>query len=165
MAKQRKINDAVKAFIVTQLACFDPPSVVAEAVQAEFGLKMRRQQVDAYNPLSRSGVRLSARWKTLFDATRKEFLEKAAEIPVAHRSVRLRKLQRMVDQAEKMKNLALAAQLLEQIAKEVGDAYTNKRQLMGPGGGPIQSEVRTLNDFYAGSQRLLAGPAHPQPGA
>ena len=45
----------------------------------------------------------------------------------------------MVDKAENMSNLALASQLLEQAAKEVGGHYTNKREFSGPNGGPIQT--------------------------
>ncbi|KIC21722.1 hypothetical protein, partial [Leisingera sp. ANG-Vp] len=65
-----------------------------------------------------------------------------------NRAVRLRTLQRMAEKAETMGNTVLAKGLLEQAAKEVGNAYTNRRELSGPKGGPMQ--VRTLADFYGG---------------
>ena len=42
--------------------------------------------------------------------------------------------------AENMKNIGMTAQLLEQAAKEVGEAYSNKQKLehSGPNGEPIQ---------------------------
>lgn len=35
----------------------------------------------------------------------------------------------MMTSAEKMRNMALAASLMEQAAKEVGDAYSNKQKV------------------------------------
>lgn len=35
----------------------------------------------------------------------------------------------MMTNAEKMRNMALAASLMEQAAKEVGDAYSNKQKV------------------------------------
>ncbi|WP_237143578.1 hypothetical protein [Phyllobacterium zundukense] len=52
----------------------------------------------------------------------------------------------MAEKAETQGNMVLAANLLEQAAKEVGDAFTNRRALVGADGGPV--EVRTLADFY-----------------
>ena len=43
-----------------------------------------------------------------------------------------------------MRNFVLAADLMEQAAKEMGDAYSNKRKLVhsGPNEGPIQVQDR-----------------------
>ncbi|MGY1169638.1 DUF2280 domain-containing protein, partial [Klebsiella pneumoniae] len=38
-------------------------------------------------------------------------------------------LQRMSTTAENMKNIGMTAQLLEQAAKEVGEAYSNKQKV------------------------------------
>jgi len=51
----------------------------------------------------------------------------AGEIPIAHRAYRLRTLQRIATKAEGMRNMAMVLQVLEQAAKEVGDAYVNRR--------------------------------------
>lgn len=56
-------------------------------------------------------------------------------------------LDRMARQMESEGNVAMAAQLLEQAAKEMGDAYTNRRQLSGPHGEPIQTESQRQLDF------------------
>lgn len=53
--------------------------------------------------------------------------------------------------------MVLASSLLEQAAKEVGGSYTNRREVTGANGGPM--EVRGLADFYAD----LA--PKPEPGA
>lgn len=137
------LKDDVKTFIVQQLACFDTPSVVAEAVKAEFGLTVTRQQVEAYNPTKRSAERLGDKWRVIFEETRKAFLEDTSAIGISHKAVRLRALNRMAAKAETSGNIALAAQLMEQAAKECGDAFTNrvKKELSGPDGGPIQQQI------------------------
>jgi len=137
MARKPKLPVEVQTFIVQQLACFDTPSVVVNSVKAEFGLTITRQRVELYDPNKKAGQALSQRWRELFEATRKEFLEDTSKIAISHRAVRLRALQRMADRAEHIGNMALAAQLHEQAAKEVGDSYTNRRELTGKGGSAL----------------------------
>jgi len=132
-----KLEDKHKTFIVQALACFDTPSQVSKAGKEEFGIVVGREQVQQYNPTRPACQRLSKPLRTLFDETRKRFLDEVAAIPVANQAFRLRSLQRMHDHAVERNNAQLAAQLLEQAAKEVGGAYTNRRELQGPGGGPI----------------------------
>lgn len=131
------LTDEVKTYIVQALACFDSPSTVAKAVKTEFGQDVSRQLVESHSPGKVAAKSLGKRWVELFKATREAFLEDTAEIAISHRAVRLRALQRMADKAEGNGNMVLAASLHEQAAKEMGGAYTNKRELGGIGGGPI----------------------------
>ncbi len=121
------LNNEVKAFIVQALACFDTPSQVSAAVKEEFKLEVSRQQCEAHDPTKRAGRDLAKRWVTLFHDTRTRFREETADIPIANRAFRLRALGRIVEKAETMRNLALALQVLEQAAKEVGDVYVNRQ--------------------------------------
>lgn len=121
------LRDEVKLFIVQALACFDTPTQVAKAVKEEFGLDVLRQQVAAYDPNCYVGRNLSAKWRTIFEDTRAKFREDTAAIPIASRAYRLRALARMAQQAESMRNIALAVAVIEQAAKEVGDMYVNRR--------------------------------------
>src|SRR3546814_2338138 len=68
--------------------------------------------------------------------TRKAFIDGKAEIGIAHKTGRLRTLERLVRQTEKSGNIGMTAQLLEQAAKESGDAYSNrhKHELRAPDG-------------------------------
>ena len=143
MAQQRKLGDEVKAFIVNALACFDTPTAVVSAVKAEFGLVITRQQVQTYDPKSKAGARLSEKWRAVFEATREAFLEDTAEIAISHRAVRLRALQRMADKTEATGNFALSSQLLEQAAKEMGNAFTNRRELTGKDGADLPTAPAT----------------------
>lgn len=134
-----KLDDVARAFIVQSLACFDVPSVVVAAVKKEFGIEVSAQAVEAYDPTKRAGRNLSVKWSSLFEMARAEFLKDTQRIAISHRPVRLRALQRMAEKAEGMRNLALAAQLLEQAAKEMGEAYTNrqKHEVTGKDGAPL----------------------------
>lgn len=121
------LTDGAKRHIVQALACFDTPTQVVESVKEEFGIEIGRQQVSQYDPTKVSGTKLAKKWRVLFEDTRKRFREEVAEIPIASRAFRLRAIARMATQAEKSRNIALAVQMIEQAAKEVGDVYVNRR--------------------------------------
>lgn len=134
MAKSQGIPDEIKCFIINGLASFDSPSQVVSAVKDEFGVDVTRQAVEGHDPSKHAGRNLSEKWRDLFAAARKAFIEEATLVPIAHRSTRLRALHRMAQAAERKGNYPLAAQLHKQAAEEMGDAYTNRRELTGKGG-------------------------------
>jgi hypothetical protein len=123
------LKSEVKAFIIQSLACFDTPSKVAESVKSEFGLTVSRQQVESHDPTKAAGKTLAQKWVKIFYATRERFQNEIANIPIANKSYRLRVLDRMAAATEKQKNFGMTAQLMEQAAKEVGDAYTNRQKV------------------------------------
>lgn len=140
-----RLNDAVKQFIVQALACYDTPQQVADAVKEEFGLDVPRQQVALYDPTKHAGRNLSKKWRAIFDATRENFKAETGEIPIAQRAYRLRKMSQIASQAERMRNLPLVLQILEQAAKEVGDAYVNHKTA-GAGTGDVSQALQDLID-------------------
>ncbi|WP_316511056.1 DUF2280 domain-containing protein [Klebsiella grimontii] len=150
------LKSDVKAFIIQMLACFDSPSQVVEAVQKEFGIKITRQQAESHDPTKVSGKTLAKKWVDMFNTTRDRFLNEISDIPIANKAYRLRVLQRMSTDAEKMKNMGMTAQLLEQAAKEVGDAYSNKQkvELTGKDGGPLNQVTYTAEDYAKAQQKL-----------
>lgn len=141
------LKNDVKAFIVQALACFDTPSQVVEAVQVEFQVKITRQQVESYDPTKASGKALAQRWVDMFSATRTRFQNEVSDIPIANKAYRLRVLDRMMSNAEKMRNMALAASLMEQAAKEVGDAYTNRQKVEHSGGLAVSSVASVMDEI------------------
>jgi len=142
-----KLSTEVQTFVVQSLACFDSPSVVVAAVKQEYGEAITRQAVEGYDPNKKAGANLSTRWRALFSETRKTFLEDTATIAISHRAVRLRALQRMADKAEGQGNMVLAKDLLEQAAKEVGNAFTNRRELTGKDGKDLPVPVSPVTIF------------------
>lgn len=150
------LKPEVKVAIVQMLACYDTPSQVVEAVQKDFGITITRQQVETHDPTKVSGKTLAKKWVDLFNRTRDRFLNEISDIPIANKAYRLRVLQRMSTTAEGMKNLGMTAQLLEQAAKEVGDAYSNKQkvELTGKDGGPLNQVTYTAEDYAKAQQKL-----------
>ena len=132
------LNKKQKIFIVRSLAVFNTPQETVLLVKEEFGLEVSRQQVETYDPTKRAGKDLSAELKDEFELTRKDFLDTPQNIPIANLSVRL---QRLENQYQKHgKNRVAALSILKQAAEDVGGKYTNKTELTGAGGRPLQSE-------------------------
>ncbi|HFF3788838.1 TPA: DUF2280 domain-containing protein [Enterobacter mori] len=151
------LKGEVKAFIVQSLACFDTPSQVVELVKKEFGLSITRQQVESHDPTKANGRGLAQKWVDMFNASRERFQNEISDIPIANKAYRLRVLDRMATRAEGMKNLALTAEIIEQAAKECGDAYTNKHKFehSGPNGGAIQTITMSKEEYKSARQEMM----------
>ena len=151
------LKGEVKAFIVQSLACFDTPSQVVELVKKEFGLSITRQQVESHDPTKANDRGLAQKWVDMFNATRERFQNEISDIPIANKAYRLRVLDRMATRAEGMKNLALTAEIIEQAAKECGDAYTNKHKFehSGPNGGAIQTITMSKEEYKSARQEMM----------
>ncbi len=156
---EARLSEDVKTFIVQALACFDTPSQVVEAVNQEFGVKVTRQNVEKYDPNKVAGAKISDKWRTIFEAARKAFVEDTSQIAIAHRSTRLRALQRMAAKAESKGNFPLAAALNKQAAEEMGNAYTNRRELTGKDGKDLPAPVVNPVAIFALPDNGRDGPA------
>ena len=137
------LNKREKIFIVRLLAEFNTPTETVALVKEEFKKEVTRQQVEGYDPTKRAGRNLSAELKAEFEATRKSFVDQPLNIPVANQVVRLQHLQRIIDRAGK--NTGLIMEALEQVAKEMGGLYTNRKELTGAGGQPLQVQAPVFN--------------------
>ncbi|MDU5780753.1 MAG: DUF2280 domain-containing protein [Pantoea sp.] len=151
------LSTEVKAFIVQSLACYDTPAKVIELVKENFRVTVTRQQVSAYDPANAMAKSLSQKWVDLFNVTRTRFQTEITDIPIANKAYRLRTLDRMMNKAENMRNMSLAATLIEQAAKECGDAYTNKQKVehTGKDGGPIESATLTKDEYKAARREMM----------
>jgi hypothetical protein len=144
----RRINSDVQRHIVVGFAQGLANWEIAASVSEAFNVSLDRRRIEAYNP-KRGGVKPARKWCRLFDVARAEFLATLDELPIAHRVYRLRELQDMHQAAKRKGNYPLAAQILEQAAKEVGDAYTNRRELTGKDGRPLVPEHDPYDDLTA----------------
>lgn len=152
-----RLKDEVKFFIVQQLAAFTSPSAVQAAVKETFGLELEPAQVVYYNPAT-THTDLAPKWRKAFAEARAAFTKDSSAIATSHKTFRLRELDRMyrlvMEAAVKAMtkdrpNLVLVNQLLErgqsileQAAKEMGEAFTNRRQLVSP--NPLEDLARML---------------------
>ena len=140
------LPDEAKRFVVQQLAMFETPSDVVRSVKEEFGIEVSRQAVEAYDPGKRAGAALSQEFRELFAATRETFIADTASIAVTHKAVRLRTLGKLIDTAVSRGNAVLAANLLEQVAKECGDAFSNRRILDNNVSGSLDVGTKEQRD-------------------
>ena len=152
MAALRK---EVKLFIVRSLAVFNTPEETARLVNEEYkNLNVSRQQCERYDPTKRAGKDLSDELKKEFEVTREEFLGKPESIPIANLVVRLQRYENMFQAS---KNNVLRLKIQEQAAKDIGRQYTNRQEITGKDGKPIEtvnSSVPTESYLKAREQVL-----------
>lgn len=146
-SRQPQLADEVKRFIINGLAAFDTPSQVAAAVREEFGVEVSRQAVEGHDPTKHAGRNLATKWRTMFETARADFINEATQVPIAHRSTRLRALDRMAKAAERKGNFPLAAALNKQAAEEMGNAFTNRRELTGKDGKDLPAPTAAVAIF------------------
>lgn len=146
-ARNKAMTDEVKAYVVQALAAFDGPSQVAAQLKEDFGIEISPQAIQTYDPTKHAGRNLSEKWRVMFELARKAFTEDTSTIAIAHRATRLRALQRMATVAERKGNFPLAAQLHKQAAEEMGNAYTNRRELTGKDGKDLPAAAPAVAVF------------------
>lgn len=146
--QKKRLTDVEKAFVVQELACFGSPKEVAETLMEECAVQLAPQNIERYDPNKRAGQNLAQKWRELFEHTRNAFLDHVEKaVPHAHKAVRIKKLARAADAFENGKNYYGMANMLERIAKEMGNVHTNRREFTGKDRGPIQVEsVANMTD-------------------
>jgi len=143
---KKRLTGQHQQFIIIQLARFCSPSEVAEMLQSTFGIEISRAAISHYDPtLKQSRGTLKPEWIELFNQTRADFLNELSKVPISHRAYRLMQLDRLFRQAQRARNIPLAAQLLEQAAKECGDYYVRTKSTGIVTGAP--SGVVNLDDW------------------
>ena len=140
------LNQKHKLFIVRSLAQWNTPTETVELVQQEFGITISRQQCEAYDPTKRTWQNLSKALADEFYKTREQFRKNTDEMPLANLAVRLRHYENLLNNPQNKRNPILQLTILKQVAEDVGGKYTNKTELTGAGGGPLQSENVTYVD-------------------
>ncbi|KAE9881898.1 DUF2280 domain-containing protein, partial [Escherichia coli] len=124
-----------------------------EQVKQEFGVDISRSQCECYDPTKYSGRNLSKKFVELFESTREKFDEGLIDIPIANKYYRLKQYQR---QLEKTRNVKTALKILEQAAKDIGGQFTNRQEITGKDGGPVQtvnSEIPVPMEDYLKARR------------
>lgn len=152
-----------KRFVVRRLAVFDRPSEVREALRTRYEVEADLSQLAHYDPSNEKGQGLAEDLQTLFWETREDFIEEQKGIALSYKSKRLRELEkqyyRLKDSLDDLPDqnvlgradlLAEMREVLEQMAKETGGKYTSTQmlELMGEGGGPIETEEQGGVAFF-----------------
>lgn len=149
MAKRNtgKLKDEHRAFVVQRLAVYDTPKEAADALKETFGVQVSPQACESYDPTKRAGERLAKRWRDMFEATRKDFETNITRyVPEANKLVRVRHLAHAAHSFRNRQNYVGMAEMLERIAKEMGNVHTNKREVTGKDGAPVEIKTTNLTD-------------------
>ncbi|BDI59529.1 DUF2280 domain-containing protein [Qipengyuania nanhaisediminis] len=127
----KRLSETIKKRIVEHLACFQTPADVVGLIAEEFDVTLTPRHVRAYDPASFQFA-AAPRWLEYHAAVRKRYQQEIGQVAIAHRTVRLNRLQQIVDVAlEKVAEggddwLEAAEQVrkaVEAAAKDVGDWY------------------------------------------
>lgn len=121
-----ELTESQKREIVEGLATFQSPTSIIHHFRSAHDLNLTHKQIGRYDP-TRPYFDAGERWRPIFEARRRAFLESIADVPVAHKAYRLTILQEGVEAARAAGNWVLVMQLLRQAAREVGGALTNER--------------------------------------
>jgi len=139
---KNKLNDEHRAFLVREFACFATPTQARDTLEQWSGISISCQSAMYYDADSNLGKKkLCSRWKNLFAIERQAFIEHAEKhIPHAFKAVRIKELSEAADAYKKKGNYMAMADMLERIAKEIGNVHTNRREVTGKNGGAIKHE-------------------------
>jgi hypothetical protein len=131
-----------RAFIVGALAAYVSPDTIVQ----DFATRWRNTVCARSDVMECTRDQLNDDWRAYFDREREAFLN----APTADRRVRLGELHRLFVTARDRGASGVAAELLEQIAKEQSGYYAGKGGVSGndavPDGELITSITRTIVD-------------------
>lgn len=149
------LKEPVKIFIVQSLACRDTPQEVAELVKQEFKISIDRVQVAAYDPTKAAGKNLSKKFVELFHKTRADFDAGLIDIPIANKHYRLKQYQKQLER--NAKNTVMSLKILEQAAKDCGGQFTNRQEITGKDGKPIETINQNVStdSYLKARERVL----------
>ena len=149
------LKEPVKIFIVQALACRDTPQEVADQVLQEFGVKIDRKQCQLYDPTKAAGKNLSKKFVDLFHKTRADFDAGLIDIPVANKHYRLKQYQKQLER--NAKNTVMSLKILEQAAKDCGGQFTNRQEITGKDGKPIETINQNVStdSYLKARERVL----------
>jgi hypothetical protein len=133
---KRRLSDEERIYIVRRLAAYDKPAAIAAGMKEAFGVTISDQAIERYDPERPAGHDLAPQWREIFCAARKAYIAETVDIGHMEKAVRMRLRERMAIAAWEEGNYKLANEILNDIAKEAGDAFAgrNRHEQFGFGG-------------------------------
>ncbi|MGZ9103493.1 MAG: DUF2280 domain-containing protein, partial [Rhodoplanes sp.] len=117
---RRKLTEQQKIYVTKRLAAYDALPAIVRGLQDEFGVTVSCPAVLHYDP-ARPGSRcLAQRWKDLFWQTRKAHIARIAGVGDTGKPARIRRRQAMMHEAWAAGRHAVANDILNSVAKDIG---------------------------------------------
>lgn len=110
------------------LACYQATTAIIAHFREVHDLDLTHKQIGAYDP-TKSYFEAGEKWRDIFEARRKSYLDDVESVPIARQGYRLNILEGLLQQAIRTEKNGLALTILEQAAKEVGGLLTNQREM------------------------------------
>jgi hypothetical protein len=114
---------AVRRAIVIALATGSTPSEAARVVLEQHGVTVSRQVCARHDPRTVSGSALNDELKALFFTVHEKFLDGLEQIGIAHRAVRLVRLEHAYERAETAGDTRTMLRVLDAARREMVDLY------------------------------------------
>jgi hypothetical protein len=109
----------IRQRIVTALACGYSPSEVVRIVADEFQVTVSRQAAARHDPRTATGSGLSERLKKLFYDAHERYTDELEQQALAHKAVRLSRLERTYDDAATTGNHRVMLRALDLARREM----------------------------------------------
>lgn len=149
MADEKRLPKEVQLFIVEQLARYRSSKYIIEAVNELFKILIVKQQIFYYSQictkeLPEKAAQSSKDLQAHFKECRTKFKKDVESIGGFHQPFRMQVLQDELDEelSKKYPNrrTPVILEIVEQMAKEAGGMFTNRRELTGKDGKPLMPE-------------------------
>ena len=131
---KRILGDTHKRAIIARLAAFETPTVVAQAIKADFGVPISPQGVEFYDPAK--NPRLIREWRELFDAERQKFLRDFDAEPINALNFRQSRRRAALDSRE-IKSPRVRLDILNEAG---ADFYAHAELMRKQGTWPLPSK-------------------------
>ncbi len=149
-----RLNKAQKAYIVQSLAEFVQPPIIIQKFKELYGVEIKLQQIETYNPSRAQSANLGDEWINFFNECRKKYLEQPVEnIQCANDIVQLEILSDLL--LSKRNNVKAAIQIIDQIQKITKGHYEKRRiELTGPDGADLIPGNQTVTHVVATPEQI-----------
>jgi hypothetical protein len=124
----RKLTDEHKAYVIKRHAASHTAKSITHGLKAEFGITLSRDAVNFYHPVRRPRAGLAQRWKDLFAKEREAHIARMAHVGVTDKPARIRRRVAMMHRQWAAGRHALANEILDSVAMEIGDTFGRKRR-------------------------------------
>lgn len=155
-----KLPDKVRRYVVQMLACYERHSDVRKAVNEHYGEELKAAGIDitdnkvrALDPTQARGQEMAPKLKELFWDTRKRYDDESEEQLIGDLRHRRSMYRVIVERSIAKGNEQLALQALKQAAQDAGGVFTNRRELSGPGGKPVETVSMTIDDWKRAAEQ------------
>jgi hypothetical protein len=125
---RKRLTDTQRAYVVKRLAAYDTLLSIVRGLKDEFGITIAFQSVAHYNAARPPDAKLAQRWKDLFWKTRKAFIAGTADTGFTDKPARIRQREAMMHAEWAAGRHKHANEILDSIAKDIGNAFRRTRR-------------------------------------